>query len=161
MTSRLRQYRQLPVVQHDRFINTIPMAYPKLHWTTDNPSGMSISTPVCIDLNCALALAIYIVVIGYTNVYPDDHNHMCILWSLVCDSVVTSKFVFYDFRHPPVCTNLCALIKDESSPELFLTPIPTLPSLVIWKVLMVPANDSVSNNKNPMPVSRMISKLDA
>ena len=46
-TSRLRQLRQLPVVQHVRFTplklrqkNATPMACPRLHWTTDNPSGM-------------------------------------------------------------------------------------------------------------------------
>ena len=45
--------------------NATPMTCPWLHWTTDNLSGMhmvSISTPVCVNLNCALALAIYIFV---------------------------------------------------------------------------------------------------
>ena len=61
-TSRLRQLRQLPVVQHVRFTplksrlkNATPMTCPWLHWTTDNLSGMhmvSISTPVCV--NCEL-----------------------------------------------------------------------------------------------------------
>ena len=58
-TSRLRQLRQLPVVQHVRFTplksrlkNATPMTCPWLHWTTDNLSGMhmvSISTPVCVN----------------------------------------------------------------------------------------------------------------
>ena len=58
-TSRLRQLRQLPVVQHVRFTplksrqkNATPMTCPLLHWTTDNLSGMhmvSISTPVCVN----------------------------------------------------------------------------------------------------------------
>ena len=58
-TSRLRQLRQLPVVQHVRFTplksrqkNPTPMTCPWLHWTTDNLSGMhmvSISTPVCVN----------------------------------------------------------------------------------------------------------------
>ena len=30
-------------------INTIPMTCPRLHWTTDNPSRVSISTPMCIN----------------------------------------------------------------------------------------------------------------
>ena len=58
-TSRLRQLRQLPVVQHVHFTplksrlkNATPMTCPWLHWTTDNLSGMhmvSISTPVCVN----------------------------------------------------------------------------------------------------------------
>ena len=58
-TSRLRQLRQLPVVQHVRFTplksrlkNATPMTCPWLHLTTDNLSGMhmvSISTPVCVN----------------------------------------------------------------------------------------------------------------
>ena len=47
-TSRLRQHRQLPVVQNVRCMplqlckkqKTNPMTCPSLHWTTDNPSGM-------------------------------------------------------------------------------------------------------------------------
>ena len=71
-TSRLRQLRQLPVVQHVRFTplksrhkNATPMTCPWLRWTTDNPSGMHRCRfqHLCVlILNCALALAIYIFV---------------------------------------------------------------------------------------------------
>ena len=51
MTSRLRQLRQLPVVQLVRFMplklckkNTTTMTCQRLCWTTGNPSGMHIHT---------------------------------------------------------------------------------------------------------------------
>ena len=46
-------------------INTIPMTCPRLHWTTDNPSGMhgcQFQHLHVLILNCALALAKYIFV---------------------------------------------------------------------------------------------------
>ena len=44
---------------------TISMTYPRLHWTTDNLSGMrscQFQHPCIVILNCAMALAIYIFV---------------------------------------------------------------------------------------------------
>ena len=45
--------------------NTIPMTCPRLHWTTDNPSGMHgcrFQHPCVLILNCELALATFISV---------------------------------------------------------------------------------------------------
>ena len=45
--------------------NATPMTCPRLHWTTDNPSGMhrcQFQHLCVLILNCALALAIYIFV---------------------------------------------------------------------------------------------------
>ena len=54
------------------------MTCPRLHWTTDNPSGMywcQFQHPCVLILNCTLALAIYIFV-GLILMFWDRETHI-------------------------------------------------------------------------------------